>query len=370
MRMALNLAREALGTTSPNPAVGCVIVRGGRIVGKGATAAGGRPLAETIALARARSRARNATAYVSFEPCAHQGKTPPCARALIEAGISRVVAGCVDPYPAVRGRGIAMIRRAGIRVTAGVLEDDCLQLNQGFITRVKRGRPFVTLKLAASLDGRIAAAGGDSRWISSAPARAMVHRWRAEADAVMVGAGTVIADNPRLTCRRSGKSDRIRDPIRVIIDGKLRVSPRAKVFHLRSTAPAILVTTERNLARARRRYRIARTEVIAAPSTDDEVALDELMREFGGRGWCNVLIEGGAHLAGAALRAGIVDRIALFIAPMILGAGLPAIEGLQIGRIRNALRLDNLSARRVGADWLLEGHVQYKRYSGMKPPRR
>ena len=366
MRLALDLAHEALGTTSPNPAVGCVIVRGGRIVGKGATGAGGRPHAEAVALARAHGRARNATAYVSFEPCAHQGKTPPCARALIEAGISRVVVGCIDPYPAVRGRGIAILRRAGVRVTVGVLEDQCIRVNEGFIARVKRGRPFVTLKLAASLDGRIAAAGGDSRWISSAAARELVHRWRAEADAVMVGAGTVIADNPRLTCRPSGKHDRRRDPIRVIIDGRLKVSPRAKVFQPGSGAPAILVTARRNLARAYRRYRIARTEVIAAPAADGEVALDELMREFGGRGWCNVLIEGGAHLAGAALRAGIVDRVALFIAPMILGAGLPAIEGLQIGQphkigqIRNALRLENLSACRVGDDWLLEGYVQHK----------
>jgi diaminohydroxyphosphoribosylaminopyrimidine deaminase / 5-amino-6-(5-phosphoribosylamino)uracil reductase len=366
MQMALDLAREALGATSPNPAVGCVIVRDGRIVGKGATAAGGRPHAETIAIARARGRARNATAYVSLEPCAHQGKTSPCARALIEAGISRVVAGCIDPYPRVRGRGIAIMRRAGIRVTVGTLEDECLRLNEGFITRVKRGRPFVTLKLAASLDGRIATPGGDSRWISSAPAREMVHRWRAEADAVMVGAGTVIADNPRLTCRPSGKHDRIRDPIRVIIDGKLRVSPRAKVFQPGSGAPAILVTTERNLVRARKRFEIVRTEVIAAPSVGDEVALDELMREFGRRGWCNILIEGGAHLAGAAIRAGIVDRVALFIAPMILGAGLPAIEGLQIGQIRDALRLENLSARRVGDDWLLEGDVRHR---GKKRPR-
>ncbi|MFI5352815.1 MAG: bifunctional diaminohydroxyphosphoribosylaminopyrimidine deaminase/5-amino-6-(5-phosphoribosylamino)uracil reductase RibD [Candidatus Binatales bacterium] len=367
MRMVLDLAREALGTTSPNPAVGCVIVRDGGIVGKGATAAGGRPHAETIALARARGRARNATAYVSFEPCSHQGKTPSCARALIEAGVSRVVAGCIDPYPAVRGRGIAILRRAGIRVTVGVLEDECLRVNEGFIARVKSGRPLVTLKLAASLDGRIATPGGDSRWISSAPARELVHRWRAEADAVMVGAGTVIADNPRLTCRPNGKHDLIRDPIRVIIDGKLRVSPRAKVFHPGSGAPTILVTTEANLARARRRFGIARTEVIAAPSANDAIALDALMREFGRRGWCNVLIEGGAHLAGAALRAGIVDRVALFIAPMILGAGIPAIEGLQIGQIRDALLLENLSARRVGDDWLLEGDV---RHSGKKMPRR
>ncbi len=369
MRLALDFAREALGTTSPNPAVGCVIVRDGHIVGKGATAAGGRPHAETIALARAGGRARGATAYISFEPCAHQGKTPPCARALIDAGISRAVIGCVDPYPQVRGRGIAMLRRAGIRVIVGTLEAECLRLNEGFITRVTRGRPFVTLKLAASLDGRIAAPGGDSRWISGAPARELVHRWRAEADAVMVGAGTVIADNPRLTCRFGGRPD----PTRVIVDGRLRVPPRAKVFHLRSAAATILVTTEANLARALRRYAGARTEVIAAQSVDDgidEISLDGLMREFGRRGWSRVMIEGGAHLAGAALRAGIVDRIALFIAPKVLGAGLPAIEGLRVGRVRDALRLENLSARRVGDDWLLEADIQYRTRRRMKPRRR
>ena len=354
MRVALGLASDALGTTSPNPAVGCVVVREGRIAGRGATAPGGRPHAETIALGRAGGRARGATAYVTFEPCAHHGKTPPCARALIDAGLSRVVIGCVDPYPAVRGRGITALRRAGVDVTVGVLEDECLRLNEGFITRVRRGRPFVTLKLAMSLDGRIAAASGDSRWISSAPARAMVHQWRREADAVMVGAGTVIADNPRLTCRLEGG----RDPARVIIDGKLRVSPRARVFHIRSTAPTILVTTAANLARARRRYG-ACVEVIGAPATGDRIALDELMREFGRRGWSRVLIEGGAHLAGAALRAGIVDRVALFIAPGILGAGLPAIEGLEAAQVRGGLRLDNLSARPVGADLLIEAEIHH-----------
>ncbi len=361
MRLALGLARDALGTTSPNPAVGCVIVREGRIVGKGATAPGGRPHAETIALAKARGRARGATAYVTFEPCAHYGKTPPCVRALIDAGLGRAVIGCVDPYPPVRGRGIAALRRARVRVTVGVLEDECLGLNEGFITRVKRGRPFVTLKLAMSLDGRIAAASGDSRWISSAPARAMVHRWRREADAVMVGAGTIIRDNPRLTCRLRGG----RDPARVIIDGKLRTSPRARVFRLRSTAPTILVTTAANLPRAHRRYG-ARVEVIGAPAAGDLIALDELMREFGRRGWSRVLVEGGAHLAGAALRAGIVDRVALFIAPTILGAGLPAIEGLEVAKVRGGLLLDNLSARPVGADWLIEARIHHV----LKRPRR
>jgi diaminohydroxyphosphoribosylaminopyrimidine deaminase / 5-amino-6-(5-phosphoribosylamino)uracil reductase len=354
MRVALRLAGEALGITSPNPAVGCVIVRDGRTLGAGATAAGGRPHAETIALARAGARARGAAAYVTLEPCAHQGQTPACARALIDAGVRRVVVGCVDPYPAVRGRGIAMLRRAGIAVTAGVLEAECRRLNEGFISRVTRRRPFVTLKLAMSLDGRIAAASGDSRWISSPPARAMVHQWRREADAVMVGAGTVCVDNPRLTCRIRGG----RDPARVIVDARLKVPPAAQVFHLRSHAPSILVTTTANLARARRRYRGAPIEVIAAPAAHGELALAALMREFGRRGWSKVLIEGGAHLAGAALRAGIVDRIAIFVAPKLVGAGLSAIEGLRSRTIRDAIGLKNLTARQIGVDWLLEADVR------------
>ncbi|MGH7914912.1 MAG: bifunctional diaminohydroxyphosphoribosylaminopyrimidine deaminase/5-amino-6-(5-phosphoribosylamino)uracil reductase RibD, partial [Candidatus Binataceae bacterium] len=238
MHRALALAARMLGRTSPNPAVGCVIVRGGRIVGQGATAGGGRPHAETLALARAGAKARAATVYVSFEPCAHQGRTAPCARTLVEAGVRRVVVGCVDPYPPVRGRGVATLRAAGVEVICGVLEDECRRLNQGFITRVTRGRPFATLKLALSLDGRVAAASGDSQWISQPASRALVHRWRNEADAVMVGAGTVLTDNPRLTCRMEGG----RDPVRVVIDGRLRCPPRARVFVQRSAAPALLVT--------------------------------------------------------------------------------------------------------------------------------
>ncbi len=363
MRRALALARRMLGRTSPNPAVGCVIVRGGRIVGQGATAAGGRPHAEAVALARAGAKARGATAYVSFEPCAHQGRTAPCARALVEAGVRRVVIGCIDPYPPVRGRGVAILRAAGIEVVSGVLEDECRRLNQGFITRVTRGRPLATLKLALSLDGRIAAASGDSQWISSPASRALVHRWRSEADAVMVGAGTVLADNPRLTCRIAGG----RDPVRVIIDGRLRCSPRARVFVERSTAPALLVTTVANVARARRRYGGARVEVIGCPvrgrgeSAVPRLDLRALMRELGRRGWCNVLIEGGAHLAGSALDAGIVDRVAFFVAPIVIGAGTPAVEGLGFARVRDAIALGALSVRRLGGDLLMEAEIASRR---------
>jgi diaminohydroxyphosphoribosylaminopyrimidine deaminase/5-amino-6-(5-phosphoribosylamino)uracil reductase len=354
MRECLELARDVLGLTTPNPAVGCVIVREGRVVAGAATAPGGRPHAETQALAIAGDLARGATAYVSFEPCAHQGQTPPCARALATAGIARAVVGCLDPYPPVRGRGLVILRRAGIATTTGVLEAECRRLNDGFISRVTRGRPFVLLKLAASLDGRIAAVSGDSRWISSPASREIVHRWRREADAVMVGAATVIADNPRLTCRIVGG----RDPVRVIIDGRLRSPVDSTVFHNRSIAPTILVTTPANAARAARRYAGARVEVMPARSRAGQIDLPALMRGFGRRGWAKVILEGGAHLAGAALRSGVVDRVAFFLAPRIIGSGLPAVEDLLARNVRGAVKLEHLTATPVGEDCLLEADVR------------
>ena len=353
MREALALAERRLGLTTPNPSVGCVIVRGGKIVARGVTASGGRPHGETQALAAAGRKARGASAYVSFEPCAHVGQTPPCANALVEAGVERVVVACLDPDPRVKGRGIAILKRAGINVTTGVLEEAAKRLNEGFITRIQRGRPAGILKLAMSLDGRIAAADGDSKWISSPPSRELVHRWRRECDAVMVGAGTVIADNPRLTCRVAGG----RDPVRVVIDARLRTAPTALVYRERSKAPAIIVTTNANLARARRKYGRRGVEVISVDARGGELALDELMHEFGRRGWCNVLIEGGAMLAGSALSAGIVDRVAFFVAPKIFGAGLLAIEAMQARRVRDASGLVDFTARRVGDDWLLEARL-------------
>jgi len=362
MREALALAEGALGLTTPNPTVGCVIVRESTVIGRGVTAAGGRPHGETQALAEASEPARGATAYVSLEPCAHRGQTPPCAQALIDAGVARVVVGCSDPYPAVRGRGIAMLKRAGIEVTVGVLEAECQRLNQGFFTRVKRGRPMGILKLAATLDGRIAVAGGDSQWISSEESRELVHRWRREADVVMAGAATVIADNPRFTCRIAGG----RDPVRVIIDGRLKTPPKAMVFTQKSSAPTILVTSGANVARALKRYRGTHTEVIAGVGEDGRIDLKLLMREFGKRGWCRVLIEGGAHLAGAAIAAGIVDRVAMFIAPRILGSGLPAIEGLSVAAIKDSIQLANMTARASGVDWLIEADVEHRRVSKRK----
>ncbi|HLX04018.1 MAG TPA: bifunctional diaminohydroxyphosphoribosylaminopyrimidine deaminase/5-amino-6-(5-phosphoribosylamino)uracil reductase RibD [Candidatus Binatus sp.] len=357
MREALALARDRLGFTTPNPSVGCVIVRGDKLVGRGVTGDGGRPHAETVALADAGALARGATAYVSFEPCAHFGQTPPCANALVEARVKRVVIGCVDPDPRVSGQGIAILKRAKIAVTTGVLEDGATRLNEGFITRTTQGRPLGILKLAMSLDGRIAAASGDSRWISSRESRELVHRWRRECDAIMVGAGTVIADDPRLTCRVTGG----RDPVRVVVDAQLRTAPTARVYRQRSKAATVLVTTQDNLASARERYERRSVEVIAVATRDGKIELNRLMLEFGHRGWCRVLIEGGAKLAGSALSAGIVDRVAFFIAPKIIGAGLSAIEGLNSRSVSDSIALEELSARSVGDDWLLEGRVRRER---------
>ncbi len=357
MREALALAEERVGFTSPNPAVGCVIVRGGKVVGRGSTAPGGRPHAEVVAVKQAGTRARGATAYVSFEPCAHQGLTPPCARELVDAAIARAVVATIDPYPPVRGRGVAILKKAGIATTIGVLEAEARRVNEGFITRVTRKRPFGLLKLAMSMDGRIAAEGGDSKWISSEESRAIVHRWRRECEGVVVGAGTVLADNPRLTCRAPGG----RDPVRVIVDARLRTSPNARMFFMRSKAPTIVVTTKANLREANLRYRNPGVEILAMPDRAGEIDLAALMAEFARRGWNKVLIEGGSRTAASALAAGVVDRIAFFVAPRIIGAGRPAVDGLGFTRVRDSIAVDDVSVTRVGPDLLIEADI---------PPRR
>lgn len=353
MEEAVALAESALGFTSPNPAVGCVIVKGDKIIARGATAVGGRPHAEAIALAKAGARARGATAYVSLEPCAHFGQTPPCANALVDGGIGRVVIGCGDPFPKVRGKGIAILRKAGIAITLGVMEEECRHINEGFFTRVEKGRPMVTLKLAMTLDGRIAAASGDSRWISGEESRALVHRWRRYSDAVIVGAGTVIADNPRLTCREEGG----RDPYRIILDAKLRCDPHSRLFTQRSSASTILVTSPSKHRLAQRRYGSAHTEILAMRTTHNEIALAPLLHEFGQRGWNRVMIEGGAHLAGCALRQKVVDRVAIFAAAKLLGGGLSAIEGLGLQKVKDSIALDDLEVWQVGNDLLIEARL-------------
>jgi diaminohydroxyphosphoribosylaminopyrimidine deaminase/5-amino-6-(5-phosphoribosylamino)uracil reductase len=350
MQRALALAARGLGRTHPNPAVGAVVVQRGRVVGEGFHRRAGEPHAEAIALARAGGRTRGATLYVTLEPCVHHGRTPPCVDATLAAGIARVVVGMVDPDPRVRGRGIRRLRGGGVRVTTGVRAADCRRLLRGYVMRTLRGRPFLVLKLAASLDGRIATAAGMSRWITGRAARRHAHVLRDRLDAVMVGAGTVRSDDPRLTCRLRGG----RDPIRVVVDGRLRVSARARVLRVRSAAPTWVLCAA-DAPRVREELlRAAGADVIRMPGRR-RVRLRAALAELGRRGVTSVLLEGGATLAAAALRERVVDSVLLMLAPMIIGGdGVPMVGALQVRSLDRAPRLGGLRIEPIGGDLLLE----------------
>lgn len=355
MRRALDLAVRAHGRTSPNPLVGAVLVRGDRVMGEGYHRRAGRPHAEVAALRAAAAPVRGATMYVNLEPCAHHGRTPPCADALIEAGVGRVVVGMTDPDPRVRGRGIRRLRRAGVAVTTGVLRDACRRVNEAFVVRVRTGRPFVTLKLAAALDGRIATAGGDARWISSAASRRRVHVLRNQVDAVLVGAQTVTADDPRLTCRIRGG----RDPLRVVLDGRLGISPSARVCRL-AAPPGTLIATNRTAARARgAAYERADVEVLGFPGRRGRIVLRAVLETLAGRGVNHVLIEGGGQTAAAALREHVVDKVLFFYAPILLGGdGRAMLGALAVGRVADGRKLHTMQLERIGRDVLVSGYLQ------------
>jgi diaminohydroxyphosphoribosylaminopyrimidine deaminase/5-amino-6-(5-phosphoribosylamino)uracil reductase len=340
MAAALSLAARNLGQTWPNPAVGCVIVdAAGHIVGRGWTQRGGRPHAETEALKMAGERARGATAYVSLEPCSHHGKTPPCAEALVTSGIKRCVAAIEDPDPRVSGRGLAKLREADIAVETGVLADRARAANEGFLTRVTKGRPFVALKLATSLDGRIATKAGDSRWITGEEARAFGHRLRATHDAIAVGSGTVLADDPELTCRIPGLEHR--SPVRLVLDRRGRIPATAKVFAAGSPT-WIIGKAGGNVKNA--------AQIIE--TTKDTAPLDALAK-LGEAGLTRILVEGGAELATALLKAGLVDRLYWFRAPLVIGGdGLPGIAPMDVGRLAQGVGLRCTGRRALGNDVL------------------
>lgn len=336
MRAALALAKRGLGRVWPNPAVGCVLVRDGCVVGRGWTQPGGRPHAETEALKRAGERARGAIAYVTLEPCDHVGVTGPCSNALLEAGIRRVVVGMEDPDPRVSGRGIARLREAGIDVAIAVCRDEAAEINLGFFLRITQQRPMITLKLATSLDGRIATASGDSKWITGEQARAEAHCLRASHDAVLVGSGTALADDPALTCRLPGME--ARSPVRVIADSRLRLPLSAEVVRTADKVPTWLVTGPEGDAVRRQDLLAAGVQVIEVSSDPggrpDTRAMAAALAE---RGLTRVLLEGGGELATAFLRAGLIDRVAWFHAPRVVGAeGIPAVGGLRISAIADA----------------------------------
>lgn len=351
MAAALSLARRGLGNVAPNPAVGCVIVAKGRVIGRGWTQAGGRPHAETEALARAGAMAHGATAYVTLEPCAHHGKTSPCAEALIAAGIARVVVATIDPDPRVSGRGVAALRAAGITVDVGCLECDAQALNAGFLSRLD-GRPLTTLKLATSLDGRIAARTGDSQWITGELARARAHLMRAEHDAVMVGIGTAVADNPQLTCRLPGLEGR--SPIRIVADGRLRLPLTHAMVRTARDVPTILFTVTGNPAERRAVYASAGVEVIEVASDarghPDPV---QAMKKLAERGVTRLMVEGGGQLAASLINARLVDRVCWFRGPVVIGDdGRPAVAALGLDRLRSAPTYALEAIERLGDDLL------------------
>jgi diaminohydroxyphosphoribosylaminopyrimidine deaminase / 5-amino-6-(5-phosphoribosylamino)uracil reductase len=353
MRAALALARRRQGVTWPNPPVGCVIVREGRVVGRAATAAGGRPHAETAALAMAGGRARGAAAYVTLEPCCHHGRTPPCVDALVEAGVARVVAAVRDPDPRVNGQGMARLRAAGIVVDEGLLAAEAEAVADGFFSRVRRGRPAVTLKLASTLDGRIATGGGQSRWITGVAARHAAHALRGRHDAVLVGVGTVLADDPELTCRISGF--RSSPLVRVVADGRLRIPLTAKLVATARESPTwVLHRTGADAVRLRALAGLG-VRVIAIPGSEAGVDLQTGLAALGDVGVTTVLAEGGARLAAGLLGADLVDRLVWFHAPALLGADAwSATAGLGIERLAGMPRFVRQRSAAVGEDMLSE----------------
>ncbi len=356
MARALRLAERGLLTTAPNPRVGCVLVRDGVVVGEGWHERAGLPHAEINALQQAGSQAAGATAYVTLEPCCHQGRTPPCTDALIAAGVTRVVAAMEDPNSQVAGQGLAALQSAGIDVTAGVLADAAEQLNAGFVLRMRQGRPWVRCKLAMSVDGRTAMASGESRWITAAAARADVQQLRARSDAIMTGIGTLLADDPSLNVRIDGMDESYRQPLRVILDSRLRTPPDAKLLDL--PGETLIVT---GAVDADNEARLTRTgiRIVTLPTQDGQLDLPAVLQYLGTLQINEVHLEAGATLCGALLQAGLLDELVIYMAPHLMGNaahGLFALPGLE--QMSQRIKLSITDVRAVGDDWRITATVE------------
>lgn len=384
MRLALCLARKGLGRTFPNPAVGAVLVREGRMVGAGYHAVVGGAHAEAVALAAAGEAARGSTLYVTLEPCCHHGRTPPCTTALIKAGVTRVVAAMPDPNPQVAGNGLKTLAEAGAQVECGLFAEEARRMNEAFVKYITSGRPFITLKAAASLDGKIAAHTGDSRWITGTAARRYVHRLRSWAAGVMVGVGTVLRDDPNLTCRwrvparqkgnptpygkvkpielaeTSTGAEGIRQPVRIVVDSKGRTPLQAEVLKNQKAVPTLLAVTEEAPGEKLQRLQQTGARVLMMPSVGGRVDLSALALRLAAEGITSILLEGGGTLNSAAVQAGIVDKLQIFIAPkMIGGASAPTfLEGVGVERMRDAWQLTTASVRRFGEDFLFTAYLK------------
>ena len=369
MSRALRLAARGRYTSTPNPRVGCVLVKDGQIIAEGWHLRAGGPHAEVDALARAQVSVRGATAYLTLEPCSHHGRTPPCAEALIAAGIHRVVAAMEDPNPEVSGRGMALLRSAGIEVSTGLLAAQARQLNRGFIARMETGRPFLFAKMASSLDGRTAMANGESQWITGAAARRKVQRLRATSCAIITGVGTVLQDDPSLIARAEGLPDsypgtEIRQPLRLVLDSALRTPPSARI--LQQPGETVIVSLEQSEAKLAP-LRDQGATLVTMPARGGRVDLPALLRWLAQERACNeVMVESGPILVGALLQAGLLDELQLVVAPTLMGSDARPLAQLPLVHMGEQLRLHIEDMRAVGDDWWIRARPQKKR--GQFPP--
>lgn len=358
MKIALALAENGKGFTSPNPMVGAVVVKDGRIVGEGFHEAVGKAHAEVNAIDNAGEHAEGATLFVTLEPCNHTGRTPPCTEKILKSGIQRVVVAMADPNPHVTGGGVSFLKQNGVDVTVGVCESEAIKLNEAFIKFVQTNRPFVILKCAMTWDGWIATRTGDSKWVSNAKSRTFVHHLRHTVDAIMVGVGTVNQDNPQLTARIEGK--KTSDPIRIILDSNLSISPTAQLLDLESNVDTWIITGDLTLPEKKSALEKPGVKVLEAPLKNQRIDLDELMNILGQRNISSVLIEGGGGVAGSALRTGIVDKALFFYGPKIYGGddGVPACRGKGTEFMTDCIAMKNIRVRQFDDDVMFEGYIE------------
>jgi len=358
MKRALALAAKARGQTNPNPLVGAVIVKNGKIVGEGYHVQAGAPHAEIVALERAREQAQGATLYINLEPCCHYGRTPPCTRAIIESGIKKVIISMLDPNPLVAGKGREELLGAGIQLEVGLLAEEAQRLNEVFIKYITTRRPFVILKAGISLDGKIATSTGQSRWITGSKARYLSHQLRREADAILVGKRTILVDDPLLTVRLPQPS--AKNPIKVVVDSTLEIPTSAKILSPESPAPTIIATTARATKEKMAQLEAKGARIITLSEREGRVDLGELMDILAQEGISSLILEGGAELNAAALQAGIVDKVVFFMAPIIIGGSTApnVVGGKGFPELKRALRLTDLRLKKVGRDYMLEGYLK------------
>ncbi len=360
IKRAIRLARKGIGYVNPNPMVGSIIVKDGKIVGQGYHPCFGKEHAEIVALQNAGEKARGASLYVNLEPCCHYGKTPPCTDAIIKAGIKRVVIGMVDPNPLVNQRGIEILTQHQIEVVTGVEEQNCKQLNRAFIKYITAGMPYVTLKIAQSLDGRIATTTGNSKWITSHKARIEAHRIRSENDAIIVGIGTVLADNPQLTVRHvTGKN-----PIRIVLDGNLKISLESQLLIDENVHKTVIATTSNDTEKILKIKNIGAHVWSIEKDENGNISIPELLKKIANARMCAVMVEGGSKVYTSFLKAKMVDHIVFTLAPKILGAGIEAIGDLGILSVDNSIELVNVKIKKLNPDILVSADVNFNHIIG------